>query len=171
MYDNRPDNVIDPTAMRYMEHRFSGGGIIETASHENRSTQIADALRFLFEESDVDIVMAQTVPLLSYWREGFAPAKLQYELKCAAPDRVMFCGGVDPVYQGLTGSVKELERQVTEWGACSFKFYQGHRAGTGWRADDRRIAYPLYEKMLELGITVAQFHKGIPLGHEYIEDL
>ena len=171
MYDNRPNNVIDPTAMRYMDHRFSVGGIIDTDSHEGRSTRIEDALRFLFEESDVDMVMAQTVPLLSYWREGFAPARLQYELKCAAPDRVMFCGGVDPVYHGLTNSVKELERQATEWGACSFKFYQGHRAGTGWRADDRRIAYPLYEKMLELGVNVAQFHKGIPLGHEYIEDL
>ena len=171
MYDNRPDNIIDPTAMKYMQERFSMGGILDVDVHENSVTRIDDALRFLFDESDVDMVMAQTVPLLSYWREGFAPARLQYELKQAAPDRILFCGGVDPVYQGLTGARKELERQAVEWDARSFKFYQGHRAGTRWRADDRVVAYPLYEKMLELGINVAQFHKGIPLGHEYIEDL
>jgi uncharacterized protein len=117
------------------------------------------------------MVMAQTVPLFSYWREGFAPAALQYELAQAAPDRVLFCGGVDPVFQGINGAVVELERQVVEWGACSIKYYQGHHAGLTWRADDRRLAYPLYEKMLELGVNVAQFHKGIPLGHEYVEDL
>jgi predicted TIM-barrel fold metal-dependent hydrolase len=171
MYDNRPDNVIDPVAMNYMNKRFSLGGMIDTDSHIGRATDVQDALRLLFEESEVDMVMAQTVPLFSYWRKGFAPADLQYALASAAPDRVLFCGGVDPVFQGINGALVEMERQATEWGATSFKFYQGHHAGLTWRADDRRLAYPLYEKMSELGVLVAQFHKGIPLGHEYVEDL
>jgi predicted TIM-barrel fold metal-dependent hydrolase len=171
MYDNRADNVIDPTAMNYMNRSFSSGGRVPTERQAGRATQVEDALRLLFEDSEADMAMAQTVPLFSYWRDGFAPAERQYALAAAAPDRVLFCGGVDPVHQGLKGALSEMDRQAQEWGATSFKFYQGHRAGLTWRADDRRLAYPLWERMSELGIPVAQFHKGIPLGHEYVEDL
>ena len=40
-----------------------------------------------------------------------------------------------------------------------------------WRCDDRELAYPLYERCLELGVTVLQFHKGIPFGLMNVEDL
>ena len=171
MYDNRPDNVVDPTAMNYMNRAFSADGRVRTDRHVNSATEVDYALRRLFTESQADMAMAQTVPLFSYWREGFAPAALQHALAAAAPEQVMFCGGVDPVYQGLNGALAEMQSQAEEWNAVSFKFYQGHRGGISWRADDRRLAYPLWERMSELGIFVAQFHKGIPLGHEHIEDL
>jgi uncharacterized protein len=171
MYDNRHDNVIDPVAMNYMEKRFSMSGRLDVDSHAGRATTIEYAQKALFVDAGLDMAMAQTVPLFSYWRNGFAPAKLQYELHKARPERVMFCGGVDPVFQGITGALDEMTRQYKEWGSSSFKFYQGHHAGLTWRADDRRIAYPLFERMLELGVKVAQFHKGIPLGYEYVEDL
>jgi uncharacterized protein len=172
MYDNRADNVIDPTAMHYMNRSFgSTGGEVDTALYSGRATDVDKALKLLLEDASVDMAMAQTVPLFSYWREGFAPAQRQHDLAVAAPEQVMFCGGVDPIFQGPRGAIEELERQVQEWNAVSFKFYQGHHGGLSWRADDRRLAYPLYEKMQELGVTVAQFHKGLPLGHEYVEDL
>lgn len=173
MYDNRPDNVIDPTAMNYQAkfHKFLETPDVSTEAHPGSRTEVSEALKLMFEKASVDLAMAQTVPLFSYWREGFAPARLQYELHRAEPARVFFCGGVDPVFQGLSGALEEMERQISEWGATSMKFYQGHRAGLSWRADDRRIAYPLWEKCLELGVSNVQFHKGIPLGHEYVEDL
>jgi predicted TIM-barrel fold metal-dependent hydrolase len=171
MYDNRPDNVIDPVAMNYMEKRFSMSGRLDVDSHAGRATTLDYAQKALFDDAQIDMVMAQTVPLFSYWRKGFAPADLQYALYKARPERVMFCGGVDPVFQGLNGALEEMTRQRQEWDSSSFKFYQGHHAGLTWRADDRRLAYPLFERMLELGVNVAQFHKGIPLGHEYVEDL
>jgi predicted TIM-barrel fold metal-dependent hydrolase len=171
MYDNRADNVIDPVAMNYMNRSFSSSGRVNVDRHAGTATDVDYALRRLFTESQADMAMAQTVPLFSYWREGFAPAALQHALAEAAPARVMFCGGVDPIFQGLNGALTEMQRQAEEWNAVSFKFYQGHHGGLTWRADDRRLAYPLWERMSELGITVAQFHKGIPLGHEHIEDL
>lgn len=173
MYDNSADNVIDPVAMNYQERfhaAFSRPGM-EAEDYVGRQTTVEEALSYLFEKSDTDIAMAQTVPLFSYWKKGFAPAALQYELAQAAPDRVLFCGGVDPLFQGLEGALAEMERQITEWGAVSVKFYQAHREGLHWRADDRRIAYPIWERCLELGITNVQFHKGIPLGYEYVEHL
>jgi len=173
MYDNTVENVIDPVAMNFQEkfhHTYSRPGM-EAENYVGTHTEVQEALVYLFEKSDTDMVMAQTVPLFSYWKQGFAPAWLQYKLKEACPERVLFCAGVDPLFQGLEGCLDELERQVVEWGAVSAKFYQAHARGRSWRADDPQVAYPIWERCLELGIDTVQFHKGIPLGHEFLEDL
>jgi predicted TIM-barrel fold metal-dependent hydrolase len=64
-----------------------------------------------------------------------------------------------------------MREQTEELGAVSFKFYNAHVDGTSWRCDDRKIAYPLYEQALRMGVRVVQFHKGLPLGPVNIEDL
>jgi predicted TIM-barrel fold metal-dependent hydrolase len=117
------------------------------------------------------MAMAQTVPLFGLWEEGFAPARLQYELKEACPERVVFCGGVDPLFHGIRGAVREMERQKEEWGAVSFKYYKAHGPRLSWKVDDRDIAYPMWEKAQKLGISHVQFHCGLPFGHERVEDL
>jgi hypothetical protein len=86
------------------------------------------------------------------------------------PDRVLFCGGVDPNYHGLADALEHLEYQVTELGARSIKFYNGHVQGS-WRCDDESLAYPIYEKARSLGVRVLQFHKGIPFGLQNVETL
>ncbi|MEA2278532.1 MAG: uncharacterized protein QOC78_3492 [Solirubrobacteraceae bacterium] len=129
------------------------------------------ANKVLFEESDTDFAMVQTVPLFALFKDGLAPAKASYELARSNPDRLFFCGGVDPVYQGVKGALEEMERQVEEYGAVSFKFYQAQNMRTWWRADDEQIAYPLWEKAIELGIKAVQFHKGLPLGLQRVETL
>jgi len=125
----------------------------------------------LFDESDTDMALAQTVPLFSLYKDGVGPARLNYELAQSNPDRILFCGGVDPIYQGLNGAVYEMERQVEEWGAVSIKFYQSQSPRIAWRADDRDIAYPLFEAAQRLGVKLVQFHKGLPLAKGRVEDL
>jgi predicted TIM-barrel fold metal-dependent hydrolase len=129
------------------------------------------ANRTLFEKSDTDFAMVQTVPLFGVFRDGMAPAATAHRLAQSNPDRLLFCGGVDPLYQGLKGALAEMERQVTEWGAVSFKFYQAQTMRNSWSADDRELAYPLFEKAQELGIKLVQFHKGLPLGRQRVESL
>jgi len=126
---------------------------------------------FLFNNSDTDMAMVQTVPLLDYWEVGSAPADAQAELAAAYPDKILFCGGVDPLMQGVRGAQREMERQVEELGAKSFKFYQAQSRHLKWRADDRALVYPLYEKAQELGINYIQFHKGGAIGDQHVEDL
>jgi len=174
MYDNRPANVTNDLGKRNIEafHRtFGKAGHSLYRVDEKLSLETDEALRYLFVHSDTDMAMAQTVPLFGLWEDGFAPARLQWELKEACPERVVFCGGVDPIYQGIRGAVREMERQAEEWGAVSFKFYKAHGPRLAWRVDDRDIAYPLWEKARELGITHVQFHCGLPFGHERVEDL
>lgn len=117
----------------------------------------------LFEKSDTDLAMACSVPLFAHWKAGLGPVELSYELAKSNPSRILLTGGVDPAYQGLDYALAEMERQVKEWGAVSMKFYQYQMRGCQWRADDRDIAYPLWEKAIELGIKMVQFHKGFPL--------
>jgi predicted TIM-barrel fold metal-dependent hydrolase len=125
----------------------------------------------LFQNSDTDMAMAQTVPLLHYWQEGLSPADLQAEFAASMPDRMLFCGGVDPLMQGVRGAVTEMERQAKELKAVSFKFYQAQSRHLVWQADDRHLVYPLYEKALELGINFIQFHKAGVHGDGNVEDL
>ncbi|MBN8479004.1 MAG: amidohydrolase, partial [Burkholderiales bacterium] len=174
MYDNRPSNVINDLAKRNIEgfHRaFGAKGHSLYRVDEKLSLETDEALRYLFVHSDTDMAMAQTVPLFGFWEEGFAPARQQWALKEACPQRVVFCGGVDPLFQGIRGAVREMQRQVEEWGAVSFKFYKAHGPRLSWSVDDRDVAYPLWEKALDLGISHVQFHCGLPFGNERVEAL
>jgi predicted TIM-barrel fold metal-dependent hydrolase len=126
--------------------------------------------RFVFEESTEDMAMAQAVPIFDWFTDGFAPIHAQYEFAQAYPERGLFCGGVDPVYHGVERAREEIVRQVEEMGARSFKFYNAHPNGRSWRCDDRELAYPLYQRIMEMGIDVVQFHKGVPFGPIYMED-
>jgi uncharacterized protein len=124
----------------------------------------------VFENSSTDLAMAQVVPIFDWYTNWFAPVQAQYELAKRHPDRVLFCGGVDPNYEGLDKALEALDHQITEMGAKSIKFYNGHVEGS-WDCDDPKVAYPLYERCLELGVDVVQFHKGIPFGDQNMEAL
>jgi hypothetical protein len=129
----------------------------------------------LFEEvfggGLTDFAIAQTVTLFGLWKDGLAPVERQYEIHRAYPDRIFFCGGVDPMHMGVTNALKEMERQVTELGARTIKFYNSHPAGLSWRCDDPSLAYPFYEKALKLGVNTLHFQKGFPVGTEPLEGL
>jgi len=140
------------------------GGDLDYATR----TSVEDMHRLVFEESPTDMAMAQVVPVFDWYPDFWAPVDLQHAMAAAYPDKVLFCGGVDPSYRGLSFALEEIERQRTELGAVSFKFYNAHIEGP-WSCDDPDIAYPLYEKCREVGVNVVQFHKGIPFGTDNLE--
>ena len=129
---------------------------------------VEDMYDLVFVQSPTDMAMAQTVPVFDWYEEFWAPVALQHAMAVAHPERVLFCGGVDPSFKGLGYALEEIERQITELGAVSMKFYNAHVTGP-WRCDDETIAYPMYELCRQLGVSVVQFHKGIPFGTENLE--
>jgi predicted TIM-barrel fold metal-dependent hydrolase len=173
------ENVMLNDDARYLKEGFKAsltwsaqrGGHDVSYDAVDAPPEHAWANKVLFEDSDTDFAMVQTVPVFALFKEGLAPAKGSYELAQSNPDRLFFCGGVDPLYQGVKGALEEMQRQVEEWGATSFKFYQAQNMRNAWSADDEKLAYPLYEKAIELGIKGIQFHKGLPLGLQKVEDL
>jgi uncharacterized protein len=140
------------------------GGTLDYATR----TSVEDMYRLVFEESPTDMAMAQVVPVFDWYPEFWAPVALQHAMAEAFPDRVLFCGGVDPSYRGLSFALEEIERQARELGARSFKFYNAHITDP-WACDDPDLAYPMYDKCRAEGIDVVQFHKGIPFGTDNLE--
>ncbi|HUB75487.1 MAG TPA: amidohydrolase family protein, partial [Solirubrobacteraceae bacterium] len=124
----------------------------------------------VFVAAPTDMAMAQVVPIFDWFNDFFAPVEAQHALAAAHPDRVLFCGGVDPLYRGVEDALDQLDHQIRELGARSIKFYNGH-VERSWRCDDERLAYPMYERCRELGVDVVQFHKGSPFGLQPLEPL
>jgi predicted TIM-barrel fold metal-dependent hydrolase len=124
----------------------------------------------VFRSSVTDMAMAQVVPMFDWYKDWYSPIKAQYAMAQAYPDRVLFCGGVDPKYRSLNDALEQIDYQVKTLGACSFKFYNGHaKTSDCWRCDDESIAYPMYERAKAAGIKVLQFHKGNPFGLQNVE--
>ena len=68
---------------------------------------------------------------------------------------------------------EQMEREVKKYGIDSWKWYchtDPGRSGDGFRMDDEKLAYPFFEKSIELGLKVFSCHKGFSaqsrtLGH------
>jgi predicted TIM-barrel fold metal-dependent hydrolase len=128
-----------------------------------RRWTVEELYEMVFVNAPTDMAMVQVVPIFDWFKDTFAPVLTQHAMAERYPDRVLFCGGVDPLWNGVEAALEQLDWQVKELGARSIKFYNGH-VERSWSCDDRELAYPLYERCLELGVDVIQFHKGIPFG-------
>jgi predicted TIM-barrel fold metal-dependent hydrolase len=92
------------------------------------------------------------------------------ELASRGPERIIFWGSVNPL-EGRR-ALDLMERQVGEFGAKAFKFYNvryDYGAPFPWRMDDPRVAFPVFEKAQELGVNLIGVHKGVPLGPQPVE--
>jgi uncharacterized protein len=152
----------------------TGSRLMQAPAYHNndyrRRFSVEEMYEMVFVEAPTDMAMVQVVPQFEWFKDFYAPVNLQHELVQAYPDRMIFCGGADPLDAGLVGALEQIEYQVKELGAVSIKFYNGH-VPRGWRCDDEDIAYPMYEKCRELGVNVIQFHKGLPFGTGNIEEM
>jgi predicted TIM-barrel fold metal-dependent hydrolase len=170
---DRPDAL--PARDQVLAHtgglRCPGFAIHDDPSFDwGRRWEAQEMYDLVFGSSETDMAMAQVVPMFDWFKDWYAPVNAQYAMARAYPERVLFCGGVDPMSRGLNEALEQIDYQVQELGACSFKFYNGHaKVSDCWRCDDERVAYPLYERARSRGIRVLQFHKGNPYGLQNLE--
>jgi predicted TIM-barrel fold metal-dependent hydrolase len=137
-----------------------------------RRWEVDEMYDLVFNGSATDMAMTQVVPMFDWFEDWYAPVLTQYAMAATHPKRVMFCGGVDPMYRGLNEALEQIDFQVGTLGAKSLKFYNGHaKIADCWRCDDERIAYPLFERARKAGVRVLQFHKGNPYGLQNMEYL
>lgn len=180
-YNNTAENI--PEEKMDQAHGFTaalgaGVGYMTSLDVKNRflgysdnwvagKMELDDAKRILFEESQTDLAMAQCVPVGGYWKDFLMPMRHNYALKEACPDRIVFCGAVDPNFMDVKNCLESIEWQVRELDAKSMKFYQCGPTNQTWDASDPKKAYPMYEKCLELGVKCVQFHKGFAFHHQH----
>ena len=124
----------------------------------------------VYRQSDTDMLCAMPLPLTDLFRDGLSPWEECAELASRNPDRTVFWGSVNPM-EGRR-ALDLMERQVGEFGAKAFKFYNvryDYGRPFPWRMDDPQVAFPVFEKARELGVNLIGVHKGVPLGPQPIE--
>ena len=124
----------------------------------------------VYGQSDTDILIAMPLPLTDLYRDGLSSWERCTELAALDPDRTVFWGTCNPL-EGKK-ALDDITRQVEEFGAKGFKFYNVRYEDGGpvpWRMDDPKVAFPVFERIQELGVSVIGVHKGVPLGPQPVE--
>jgi hypothetical protein len=177
VYDMSDDNVSDGAEARAgRDSMLAIGGALRWPGFTGAGMRFdkrwtpEEMYDLVFVQAPTDLAMAQVVPIFEWFEDFFAPVAAQHAMALAYPDRVLFCGGVDPIHRGLDDALAQITHQISELGACSMKFYNGH-VDRSWRCDDEAIAYPMYERCRALGVNTVQFHKGTPFGLQPLEAL
>ncbi|MGH3659792.1 MAG: amidohydrolase family protein, partial [Micromonosporaceae bacterium] len=131
---------------------------------------IDEIREMVYEHSDTDMLVAMPLPLTDLYKDGLSPWEECARLAQRDPDRTVFWGTVNPL-EGKK-AVDDVTRQVEEFGAKAFKFYNVRYEDAGpvpWRMDDPKVAFPVFERIQELGVNLIGVHKGVPLGPQPIE--
>jgi uncharacterized protein len=135
-----------------------------------RQWTVDDIDEMVYGHSTTDMLVAMPLPLTDLFRDGLSPWEECAELANRRPDRTVFWGSVNPL-EGRR-ALDLMERQVGEFGAKAFKFYNvryDYGRPFPWRMDDPQVAFPVFEKAQELGVNLIGVHKGVPLGPQPIE--
>jgi uncharacterized protein len=170
-------NALGPAGEMFINHLYAFHNVLTPEGQTLlppeeflRQWTVDDIDEMVYRQSTTDMLCAMPLPLTDLFRDGLSPWEECAELAARNPDRTVFWGSVNPL-EGRH-ALDLMERQVGEFGAKAFKFYNV-RYDFGqpfpWRMDDPRVAFPVFEKAQELGVNLIGVHKGLPLGPQPIE--
>jgi predicted TIM-barrel fold metal-dependent hydrolase len=170
-------NALGPAGEMFNNHLYAfhatltpEGQTVLPAEEFLRQWTVDDIDEMVYEHSSTDMLCAMPLPLTDLFRDGLSPWEECAELAARRPDRTVFWGSVNPL-EGRH-ALDLMERQVGEFGAKAFKFYNvryDYGRPFPWRMDDPQVAFPVFEKAQELGVNLIGVHKGVPLGPQPIE--
>jgi uncharacterized protein len=170
-------NALGPPGEMFINHLYAFHNVLTPegqpvlpAEEFLRQWTVDDIDEMVYGQSTTDMLCAMPLPLTDLFRDGLSPWEECAELASRRPDRTMFWGSVNPL-EGRR-ALDLMERQVGEFGAKAFKFYNvryDYGRPFPWRMDDPQVAFPVFEKAQELGVNLIGVHKGVPLGPQPIE--
>jgi predicted TIM-barrel fold metal-dependent hydrolase len=170
-------NALGSAGESFIDHLYAfhatltpEGEPVLSAEEYMRQWSPEEIHRMVFDESDTDMLVAQPLPLTDLFVDGLSPWEECARMAQAYPDDTIFWGSVNPM-EGRR-ALDLMEVQVHEYGAKGFKFYNtryDYGSPLPWRMDDPQVAFPVFEKALELGVNLIGVHKGVPLGPQPIE--
>ena len=170
-------NALGPAGEMFINHLYAfhatltpEGQTVLPAEEFLRQWTVDDIDEMVYRHSDTDMLVAMPLPLTDLFKDGLSPWEECAELASRRPDRTVFWGSVNPL-EGRR-ALDLMERQVGEFGARAFKFYNvryDYGRPFPWRMDDPQVAFPVFEKAQELGVNLIGVHKGVPLGPQPIE--
>ena len=170
-------NAFGPAGEMFINHLYAfhatltpEGEPVMPAEEFLRQWTVDEIDEMVYRGSTTDMLCAMPLPLTDLFRDGLSPWEECAELASRRPDRTVFWGSVNPL-EGRR-ALDLMERQVGEFGAKAFKFYNvryDYGRPFPWRMDDPQVAFPVFEKAQELGVNLIGVHKGVPLGPQPIE--
>jgi predicted TIM-barrel fold metal-dependent hydrolase len=170
-------NALGPAGEMFQNHLYAfhatltpEGEPVMPAEEFLRQWTVDDIREMVYGQSSTDLLCAMPLPLTDLFKDGLSPWEECAELASRDPDRTVFWGSVNPL-EGRR-ALDLMERQVGEFGAKAFKFYNvryDYGRPFPWRMDDPQVAFPVFEKAQELGVNLIGVHKGVPLGPQPIE--
>jgi hypothetical protein len=130
----------------------------------------------LFVESDYDFACHHVTPITAF-KDGGCSIQKAREARERWPGRFQVYAGVDPAFPEQ--ALDSLEQQVEELDPVGIKLYPNSYTEDGvigWHMDDPEIAFPIFQRAMDLGIKVVAIHKALPLGpvpmdHYRMDDL
>jgi uncharacterized protein len=171
-YNLLPDNIQDnPEAQGLrdlliaLHQTWNPPGVGLGADEQETDWPIDVLAKTLFVEADVDLACFHTLRLDSYMKDGLCRHEKTLEAVTKYPDRFLGYVGVDPT-AGLDVCLRELDEQLEDIpNPVGLKLYPSQVAPyRSWRMDDPTLAFPLFERVLERGISTVAIHKAAPLG-------
>lgn len=174
-YNLDVDNMVNPDSsqafrdMTYKQHTLysprNPGTYLQTPDEFIADCKPEWTAHALFAESQVDMAAYHAVPLFDFFKDGLSSLEKGVELKERHPNRILLYGTCNPL-EGRV-ALESIDVQIRDLGVDGIKlypavFYGGH--SVGWRMDDPTVAYPIFERMLELGLRNVAVHKAVPLG-------
>jgi predicted TIM-barrel fold metal-dependent hydrolase len=170
-------NALGPAGEMFINHLYAfhatltpDGQTVLPPEEFLRQWTVDEIDEMVYRQSGTDMLCAMPLPLTDLFRDGLSPWEECAELASRNPDRTVFWGSVNPM-EGRR-ALDLMERQVGEFGAKAFKFYNvryDYGRPFPWRMDDPQVAFPVFEKAQELGVNLIGVHKGVPLGPQPIE--
>lgn len=119
----------------------------------------------LFAETQVDMAVYHATPLYDLFVDGLSSFEKGVALKRAYPGRFLLYAPITA--QDGPDALKAMRNIAAEHEIDGIKLYPAvYRDGKthGWAMDDPRIAFPIFETAMELGIRNVGVHKAYPLG-------
>jgi predicted TIM-barrel fold metal-dependent hydrolase len=136
------------------------------ASVIGKPVPIADMGRMMFIEdmflhSETDIAFLNSFGMRGAFDgvDLFPPREAAF-IRSMAPARIRVLGVVDP--PDGQSAVDSLIYQCEELKIDGLKLYPPGPVTTGWRMDDEKTTYPLYEVLRKHGVKNVCVHKGLP---------
>lgn len=132
--------------------------------HFVRDWTLPETASMLFVESDYDFACHHVTPINAFKDGGCSVAKAK-EARQKWPNRFQVYAGVDPMFPEQ--ALDLLEQQVEELQPVGIKLYPNSYSAegvVGWHMDDPELAFPIFQRALDLGLKAIAIHKAIPLG-------
>jgi len=118
----------------------------------------------LFAESDTDVCIYHGVPLYGIYKDGGSALWVGQAMRERWPDRVALYGPVSP---WQPDALDIVEQMIVEEQAVGIKMYPMDIVNgevNSYRLDDPEIAFPILERIQQLGGKIVATHKAVPQG-------